>query len=437
MAVTFDWMVQQVRANFAGLPEHRSGQNTTYAIQDAAASAFSVFFMQSPSFLAHQRDMQRRQGRNNAATLFGVEQIPSDPQIRNLLDPIAPDYLRAPYWAIFEQLQAEGHLHRHVGYGQTLLIALDGTYYFSSQKIHCENCTVHTHGQQVRYSHAAVTPVLVAPGQSAVIPLEPEFILPQDGSEKQDCEQQAVKRWLARNAARFAPWRITILTDDLHSRQPFCSLLLQHQCNFILTCKPDSHPTLYAELELLDKINGVAHYQVRQFNGRFTEVWQCRYVNRLPLRSSEDTLFVNWGEVRILHEQTGELLYHNSFMTNHTFTNQTVQPILVSGRSRWKIENENNNVLKNYGYHLEHNFGHGQHYLSAILVMLNLLAFLIHTVLTLTSVKYQLLRQELGTRRTFFDDLRTLTRYLSFQTWDQLLDFMLSQLNLLPAPDSS
>ncbi len=351
MALTFEGMVQQVRASFAALPEHRGGEKTTYTIQDAAASAFSVFFMQSPSFLAHQRDMQRKQGRHNAATLFGVEQIPSDPQIRNLLDPIAPEHLCPPYWAIYAALQARPvgtrHLQQHVGYGKTLLVALDGTYYFSAQKIHCENCTVHTHGQQMRYSHAAVTPVLVAPGQSAVIPLEPEFILPQDGSEKQDCEQQAVKRWLVRNARRFAPWSITILTDDLHSRQPFCSLLLQHQCNFILTCKPDSHPTLYAEIELLEKIDGVAHRQVRQFNGRFTEVWQCRYVNQLPLRSGEDALFVNWGEVRIVHEQTGELLYHNSFMTNHTFTDQTVQPILVSGRTRWKIENENNNTISN------------------------------------------------------------------------------------------
>lgn len=437
MTLTFDWMVKQLRATFAGLPDYRQGQNTTYTIQDAAVGAFSVFFMQAPSFLAHQRAMQRKQGRNNAASLFGVEQIPSDPQIRNLLDPIAPEHLGAPYWAIYEALQAGGYLRQHVGYKQTRLIALDGTYYFSSQQIHCQNCTVHTHGDQTRYSHAAVTPVLVAPGQSAVLPLEPEFILPQDGNEKQDCEQQAVKRWLTRNATRFAPWSVTLLTDDLHRRQPFCSLLLQHQCNFILTCKPDSHPTLYTELALLDKINGVAQQQVRQWNGRFSEVWQCRYANRLPLRSGEDALFVNWCEVHIMHEQTGELLYHNSFMTNHPLTDQTVQPILIAGRTRWKIENENNNVLKNYGYHLEHNYGHGKQYLAALLVMLNLLAFLVHTVLSLTSVKYQRLRQELGARRTFFDDLRTLTRYLFFQSWDHLLDFMVTQLELQLAPDSS
>jgi hypothetical protein len=156
MAVTFEWMVKELRASFAALPDHRQGQNTTYAIQDAAVGAFSVFFMQSPSFLAHQRDMQRKQGRNNAASLFGVEQVPSDPQIRNLLDPIAPEHLRPPYWAIFEQVQAEGHLQQHVGYGKTLLIALDGTYYFSSQKLH------ELHG-----SHAWATSSLFACGSHA------------------------------------------------------------------------------------------------------------------------------------------------------------------------------------------------------------------------------------------------------------------------------
>jgi hypothetical protein len=123
MALSFDSMIKQLRETFQPLPDFRRGKNRQYEVRDAAAGAFSVFFMQSPSFLAHQRDMQRKQGRNNAATLFGVERLLSDPQIRNLLDPIAPESLRAPYWAVYEHLQAEGHLRRHVSYGDTLLCA--------------------------------------------------------------------------------------------------------------------------------------------------------------------------------------------------------------------------------------------------------------------------------------------------------------------------
>ena len=111
-------------------------------------------------------------------------------------------------------------------------------------------------GERAYYSHQVLLAVVCAPEQEHVICLEPEFILPQDGKEKQDCEQQAIKRWVERHAGRFAPWSVTILTDDLHCHQPTCDLLLAHQLHFILTCKPDSHPALYEELGLLERVEG-------------------------------------------------------------------------------------------------------------------------------------------------------------------------------------
>jgi hypothetical protein len=87
-------------------------------------------------------------------------------------------------------------------------------------------------------------------------------------------------------------------------------------------------------------------------------------------------------------------------------------------------------VLKNKGYPLEHNFGHGDHFLSSLLLSLNLLAFLFHTVLDLVDERYLKIRQELASRKTFFHDLDALTRYLIFDTWDQLFDFMFHNLEL-------
>ena len=84
----FGTMLSELKESLAKIPEHRTGKNCIYGLADAGLAAFSVFFMQSPSFLAHQRDMQRRKGHNNAEGLFGVERIPSDGQIRNLLDPV-------------------------------------------------------------------------------------------------------------------------------------------------------------------------------------------------------------------------------------------------------------------------------------------------------------------------------------------------------------
>ena len=176
---------------------------------------------------------------------------------------------------------------------------------------------------------------------------------------------------------------------------------------------------------------------MQHWNGRFVEVFSYRYANEVPLRAGEDALLVNWCEVTITKGTDGEVLYHNAFASNHLITDKTVDPIVNLGRAHWKIENENNNVLKTKGYHLEHNYGHGQEHLSAFLLTLNLLAFLFHTVLELVDKNYQILREELSARQTFFNDIRALLRYLLFDSWQQLLDFMIEQLEVVVPFDTS
>jgi hypothetical protein len=103
---------------------------------------------------------------------------------------------------------------------------------------------------------------------------------------------------------------------------------------------------------------------------------------------------------------------------------------VADGRARWKIENENNNILKTKGYHLTHNFGHGNKHLSNLLLTLNLLAFLFHTALEMFDEAYRRIREDLPTRKTFFNDIRTLTRYMCFDIWEMMLAFMARGLKL-------
>jgi hypothetical protein len=428
-------MVAGLRRDLEGAPEHRTGRNTQYEIADAGLGAFSVFYMQAPSFLAHQRDMQRKKGQNNAQSLFEVERIPSDGQIRNLLDPVEPGILYERFWEIYGCLDEGGYLDKYRGAAGTRLISLDGSQYFSSQEIHCPNCRVTVRDEEPYYSHLVMMAVVCGPQQEHVICLDPEFITPQDGHEKQDCEQQASKRWVERNAARFEPWSVTILTDDLHCHQPFCELLLKHRLHFILTCKPDSHEALYEELALLERVDGaISTKVVRKWNGRYHERRVYRWAEQLPLRGDLKALMVNWCELTISNEATDQQLYHNSWATDHPLDEQLVIEVVAGGRSRWKVENEGFNVLKNQGYHFEHNYGHGQQHLSTVLLTLLLLAFLFHTALGLSCSTYQAVRRELATRRTFFNDLRALTRYLYFPSWQHLLTFMYHQLDLAPGP---
>jgi len=317
-------------------------------MRDAALGAFAVFFTQSPSFLAYQRTMQQAKGRSNAATLFGLEHIPCDNQLRTLLDPVDPAQLFPLFDVIYDALDRAGHVAGFRTFAGQLLIALDGTEYFSSQEIHCARCSQRTHRPgHVTYVHQVITPVIVAPGNPAVIALPPALITPQDGHEKQDCEQVAAKRWLESHAGRYA--HVTILGDDLYCKQPFCELVLSHGFNFILVCKPESHKTLYEWIDGLAAAGDLHQFAIRRWNGRFHERYTYRYANDVPLRDGEDALFVNWCELTITKTTDGTILYHNAFATKHDIARNTVEIIVQAGRARWKIEHENTNILKTKG----------------------------------------------------------------------------------------
>jgi hypothetical protein len=433
----FDDLRAILQQRVAQLPDCRKGRNTQYRLSDAALGAFGLFFTQSPSFLEYQRRLQENKGRNNAHTLCGVTKIPCDNHIRTLLDPIAPSHFDPVFLEVFARLAQHHLLDSFRVLGDQLLVALDGTNYFSSQALQCPNCLTRqlANGQTLSY-HPAITPVVVCPGRAQVIALPPEYIMPQDGHDKQDCEQVAGKRWIRKHAATFAPQQVTLLGDDLYSKQPLCALALAQGFNFLLVCTPDSHPKLYERLAFWHANDGITACESRRWNGRFTEVSLYRSLNDVLLLDGKDALSVHWFEVTVGNATTGEQLYHNSFITNHRVTAENVAAVAQAGRGRWKIANEHNNVLKTKGYHVEHNFGHGTQDLAAVMLSLNLLAFLFHTVLEWSDDKYALLRRVLARRQTFFDDIRALTRYLVFDSWDRLIDFMLQGLELQSSLDT-
>jgi len=426
-------VVGYFRQVLALLPDKRTGKNRRYKMEDAGLSAFSVFFTQTASFLAYQRAMHANKGKSNAQSLFGVHQIPSDNQIRTLLDGVAPECLYPVFEQVISVLEAGGQLEGFRSIADTILIALDGTEYFSSTQIHCCNCSMRERNDgKTHYFHSVVTPVVVCPGVSKVLPLEPEFVVPQDGHDKQDCENAAAKRWLARYGKRYSRWGATILGDDLYCHEPLARQLLAQQFNFILVCRPGSHKTLYEHLEGIELPTLVK----KRWTGKLEETITYRYLNGVPLTDSDKALLVNWCEVSITRPDI-QVTYKNAFATNFPITDETAAELVRAGRARWKVENENNNTLKTKGYNLEHNFGHGQQHLASVLVTLNILSLLFHTLLELLDKKYQLLRAQLATRKTFFDDLRALTRYMYFDSWDHLLSFMIEGLELDLPPNTS
>jgi hypothetical protein len=370
--------------------------------------------------------------------LVGVGQIPCDNQIRTLLAPIAPRFFDPIFIEVFARRAASHLLDTFRVLEEQLLGALDGTTSFSSHAIHCPPClTRQLSNGHTLDDHPAITPVAVCPGRSQVIALPPEYILPQDGHDKQDCEQAAGKRWRRKHAAVCAPYRVTVLGDDLYSKQPFCALALAQGFNFILGCTPDAPPQLYERIAFWQAHHGIAAWENRHWNGRVTAVSMYRACAEVRLLDGQEALSVNWLEITVGNAKTGEQLYHNSFIPNPRVTAANVAAMAQAGRGRWKIENEHNNVLKTKGYHVEHNCGHGQQSLAAVMLSLNLLAFLFHTVLEWSDDKYALLRRVLARRQTFFHDIQALRRDMVFASWEHLMDFMIQGLELPSQVDTS
>lgn len=152
---TTNRLIAAVRRCCLTIPDKRQGQNTTYAMADFGMAAFSAFFMQSPSFLAHQRHLAAGQGRSNCQTLFAMHRIPCDNQIRAMLDPVEPEQFHPAFAAALVELEQSGAIDQLRVLEDHVLIALDGSEYYCSTELHCPNCSTRKHSNgAVEYHHA-------------------------------------------------------------------------------------------------------------------------------------------------------------------------------------------------------------------------------------------------------------------------------------------
>ena len=423
-----DRLLTSVKDACSAFPDKRKGGDAIYTMADIGLSAFSLFFMQSESFLSYQRGLEEGQKTSNCHTLFGMMKIPTDNHIRSMLDPVPSSHLQGPFDQVVAALRENGGMKAFERLDGRALIALDGTEYFCSYKLGCPNCQTRkrSNGKTESY-HSMLAATIVAPGHNMAVPLMPEFITKQDGAEKQDCERNAAKRWLTAHAERVKELRPVLLGDDLFACQPICEAVLATGADFLFTAKPDSHKTLY------DFMNGAEVHErkiVRKEGGKKL-TYRYRWFFGAPLRDGKDALAANWIGVTI-SDAKGKLTYDGAFVTSLKVSRENVAEIAACARARWKIENESFNVLKNNGYHLEHNFGHGVENLAMLFAAFNLLAFAIHTVCDCLEELWIEARNAKRARKRFFEHIRTITAYLVFPDWQTL---MTTLINCKPPPE--
>ena len=392
-----------------------------YTLHDCAMSAFAMMFFQDPSVLEFQRRMQESINRNNLKTMFNVESIPKDSQLRDVLDQCPLDPLNNVFADIFYHLQRNKQLEAYQFINGMYLMPVDGSQYFSSEKISCPSCLTTTSKKGVvRYHHSILQAVIVHPDNKQVIPLAPEAIQNTDGTEKQDCEINAGKRLIKKIRKTHPKLKIIVGGDDLFSNQPFINELKAAGMSFILVAKPSSHKILFEWFTELKQLDGASRLQFTDLKGRqhFYE-----WVNEIPLNGTKDADQVNFFHYQLIDK--GKITYRNSWVTDIVIDENNVAQLVKGGRARWKVENEGFNTLKNQGYHIEHNFGHGHQNLSMIFFLLNLLAFFVHQILELTDLHYQKCRAKFSARKEFWNQLRCTIRILLFKTWQELLAFII------------
>ncbi len=325
---------------------------------------------------------------------------------------------------------------RRGGLNRKTLIALDGTESFNSYKVSCPNCSTRTHNkgtddEVVENYHAVLGAAIVGPGQVAAVPLPVEIIRPQDGSKKQDCERNAVKRWLQRIGPRLKDLEPVYLGDDLYACQPVCEAIRAAGGNFILTARRSSHKALYEELdrcrpETLDRRVTRGIRKPKKYRYRYS--WQPD----LRIRGGEAAMPVTWVCLEIHDMAEKKLTYRTAFVTDLPVSRTNVADIVACGRSRWRVENAEFNVLKNLGYNLERNFGHGEKNLASVLLVLNLLAFAMHTACDLAEKHWQKARTVCGTRDWMFRNLQVLTARFVFDDWKRLMQVLAGEVEIPP-----
>ena len=392
-----------------------------YTLHDCFMSGVAMMFFQDPSLLQFQQRLQKRFNRNNLKNFFHITAIPKDSQLRQVLDDADNGQVYELFADLFRDLQRGKHLELFHFRDDHYLLSVDGSAYFSSDTIHCPGCLTKTSAKgHVRYEHQILQAVIVCPGIREVIPLAPEPIANSDGVQKQDCEINAAKRLIGKVRRTHPKLKLIVTGDSLYSKQPFIDHLKAAGMSFILVAKPDDHKILFQEFADQKGLQAASTYSFTDLKGR-RHLYE--WLAQSPLNGTKDADTVNFLHYSLFVGT--KRTYHNSWVTDIQITKDNVIDLVKAGRARWKVENECFNTLKNQGYHIEHNFGHGQNNLSMTFFLLNLLAFFVHQILQLTDRLYQQCRSGFSSRIEFWNQLRCTIRVMIFADFEHLLAFII------------
>ena len=306
---------------------------------DALMSGFAVFSLKDPSLLAFDN---RRVTDGNLKSIYHVENIPCDTQMRTILDEVDPGEIRHPFKNIFRVIQRGKALEPMVFFQGCYLLTLDGTGFFSSNKIFSDNCLekVSKKTGKITYYQQMLGAAIVHPDFKEVIPLAPEFIIKQDGQKKNDCERNAAKRFFEKLREDHPDLPLIITEDALSSNAPHIREAEKYNLHYILGVKKGDHPFLFNRVEEAQKNDETIQFDLPDKDNP-EKMHRFLFLNHVPLNGSNRDLRVNFLEY---WEITPQKTQHFSWITDFTITKANAYELMRGGRTRWKVENETFNT---------------------------------------------------------------------------------------------
>lgn len=410
-SLSADSLFALMRSGFEQVPDQRA-ENAKISLPDALMSGFALFSLKDPSLLAFDG---RRTTDGNLQSIYGIERVPSDTQMRTILDDVEPVNIRPVFKDALRRLERSKELDKFRFLGGSYLVSLDGTGYFLSNKIYCSSCLqkVNKRTGEVTYYHQLMGGVIIHPNLREVIPLMPEPIMKQDGETKNDCERNAAKRFLTQLKQDYPHLSFTITEDALSPNAPHIRELKKHGFHYILGVKKGDHEYLFEQVALARQEGRTTEFEQREGG----VVHRFSLINQVPLNKSNPDILVNFIEY---WETKKGKTQHFSWVTDFTIVKLNAFAIMRGGRARWKVENETFNTLKNQGYHFEHNFGHGQNNLSVVFILLMMLAFLVDQVQQLACGLFQAALDKKGSKKRLWEEMRALFHTIEFQSMKQM-----------------
>ena len=394
------------------------GKNVDIPTIDCFMSGLAVFHLKYPSLLQfeHAR-LDEPRTRANLKTLYGIERAPCDTQLRKRLDVKSTQPIRYAIKSHVNMLQRTKALEALKFLDEYYLVSGDATGFYSSNSVKCNHCCtkIHNRGKDTEYTeytHQMLVGSIVHPDAKTVFPIGFEPIEREDGSTKNDCEQNAGKRWTDNFRQDHPKLKVIFLGDGLYSRGPFIKKLNETNMRYILVAQPDDHKALYdyfwaGEGEDIVDMTITSRHLMNQY----------RFMHNVPLNDSHPDLKVTVVYNIETNTKTGTTV-KRMWVTDLTVTERNVATIVKGARARWKIENETFNCLKTKGYNFEHNYGHGYNGLSNVFAGLMLLAFLIDQILEAFNKTFQAVLKKMVSRIRTWELCRSLFLIYYVTTWD-------------------